>query len=91
MPAVPTLHEQGFDFVSHGWVIAMVPAKTPAAVAETLNTALNDIIQNPEVRRQLANSELSARRQSLAEAAGFLQSELATWSRVVGAIGLKAR
>jgi len=36
----------------------MVPAKTPAAVAEKLNAALNDIVQDPEVRRQLANAEL---------------------------------
>ena len=88
-PAVPTLREQGFDLVSHGWVIAMVPAKTPAAVAEKLNAALNDIVQDPEVRRQLANAELLRRRQSLAEAADFLRGELANWNRMVGAIGLK--
>jgi len=85
------LREQGFDLVSHGWVIAMVPAKTPAAVAEKLNAALNDIVQDPEVRRQLANAELLGRRQSLAEAADFLRGELANWSRMVGAIGLKPR
>ena len=90
-PAVPTFREQGFDLVSHGWVIAMLPAKTPAAIAEKLNTALNDIVQDPEVRRQLANADLLARRQSVAEAAEFLRSELASWNRMVGAIGLKPR
>jgi tripartite-type tricarboxylate transporter receptor subunit TctC len=90
-PLVPTLSEQGFDLVSHGWVIAMVPAKTPAAVAGKLNAALNDIVQDPEVRRQLANAELSPRRQSLGEAAEFLRGELANWSRMVRAIGLTPR
>jgi len=91
MPAVPTLREQGFDLVSHGWVAVLVPAHTPAAVAEKLNAALNDIAQEPEVRRKLVSSELSPHRQSLAEAAAFLQGELAAWSRMVGAIGLKPR
>jgi tripartite-type tricarboxylate transporter receptor subunit TctC len=88
---VPTFREQGFDLVSHGWVMAMLPAKTPAAVAEKLNAALNDIVQDREVRRQLANAELLGRRQSVAEAAEFLRSELANWNRMVGAIGLKPR
>jgi tripartite-type tricarboxylate transporter receptor subunit TctC len=91
MPEVPTLREQGFDLVTHGWVTVMVPAKTPAAVAEALNAAFNDVIQDAEVRTRLVNSELNPRRQSLAETAQFLQSELATWSRTVGAIGLKLK
>jgi tripartite-type tricarboxylate transporter receptor subunit TctC len=91
VPAVATLRERGFDLVSHGWVIAMVPARTPAAVAERLNAALNDVAQDPEVRRQLANSELRPRRQPLGEAAEFLKGELASWSRMVAAIGLPRR
>ena len=74
------------DLVTHGWVTAMVPAKTPAAVAEALNAAVNDVTQDPEVRHRLVNSELNPQRQSLADAAQFLRSELATWSRTVDAI-----
>jgi len=91
MPEVPTLREQGFDLITHGWVTVMVPAKTPAAVAEALNAAFNDIIQDADVRHRLVNSELNPRRQSLAETAQFLRSELATWSRMVEAIGLKPK
>jgi tripartite-type tricarboxylate transporter receptor subunit TctC len=91
MPDVPTLREQGFDLVTHGWVTVMVPAKTPAAVAAALNAAFNDVAQDADVRHRLVNSELNPRRQSLAEAAQFLQTELATWSRMVGAIGLKLK
>jgi tripartite-type tricarboxylate transporter receptor subunit TctC len=86
---VPTLREQGFDLVTHGWVTAMVPAKTPAAVVAALNAAFNDVTQDADVRHRLVNSELSPRRQSLAEAQEFLRSELANWNRMVGAIGLK--
>jgi len=61
------------------------------AVAETLNAAFNDVAQDPDVRHRLVNSELSPRRQSLAEAQEFLRSELATWNRMVGAIGLQLK
>jgi len=91
MPEVPTLREQGFDLVTHGWVTAMVPAKTPAAVAEALNAAINDVTQDPDVRQRLVNSELNPQRQSLADAAQFLRAELATWGRTVDAIGLKLK
>jgi tripartite-type tricarboxylate transporter receptor subunit TctC len=91
MPDVPTLREQGFDLVTHGWVTAMVPARTPAAVAEALSAAFNDVTQNADVRRRLVNSELNPRRQSLAEAQEFLRSELANWNRMVGAIGLQLK
>ena len=91
VPEVPTLREQGFDLVSHGWVVVMVPARTPAAVAETLNAAINDVAQDPDVRRQLANSELVTHRQSLTQAAAFLDGEVMAWRRMVGAIGLAPR
>jgi tripartite-type tricarboxylate transporter receptor subunit TctC len=90
-PDVPTLREQGFDLVTHGWVTVMVPARTPAAIAVALNAAFNDVAQDAEVRQRLVNAELNPRRQLLAEAAAFLQSELATWNRMVDAIGLKPK
>jgi tripartite-type tricarboxylate transporter receptor subunit TctC len=91
MPDVPTLREQGFELVTHGWVTAMVPAKTPAAVAAALNAAFNDVTQDADVRHRLVNSELSPRRQSLAEAHEFLRSELANWNKMVAAIGLQLK
>jgi len=91
MPAVPTLREQGFDLATHGWVIVMVPARTPPPVAATLNAAFNDVVQAPDVRRRLVDADLAAHRQSLAAAADMLQRELAAWRRMVGAIGFERR
>src|ERR1700722_2944531 len=90
IPAVPTLREQGFDLVTHGWVVVMVPARTPPAVAAMLNAAFNDVAQAPDVRRRLVDAELTTRPQSLAEAADMLRRELVAWRRMVEGIGLKA-
>ncbi len=91
IPAVPTLREQGFDLVTHGWEAALVPAKTPRPVVEALNAAFNDVTQDVDVRRRLADSELVNRRQSLADAAAFVQGEVASWRRMVENVGLKPR
>lgn len=91
MPGVPTLREQGFDLVTHGWVVVMVPARTPPAVAARLNNALNDVVQASDVRRRLVDADLAIRRQSLAEAADFLRQEVAAWRKMVEAIGLAPR
>jgi len=66
----------------------MVPARTPPAVAATLNAAFNDVVQAPDVRRRLVDAELATRPQSLAEAADMLQRELVAWRRMVEGIGL---
>ena len=91
IPAVPTLREQGFDLVTHGWVVVMVPARTPPAVAAMLNAVFNDVAQAPDVRRRLIDAELATRPQSLAEAADMLQRELVAWRGMVDAVGLKPR
>jgi tripartite-type tricarboxylate transporter receptor subunit TctC len=91
MPAVPTLREQGFDLVTHGWVVVMVPAHTPPEVAATLNAAFNEVVRDPDVRRRLIDADLATRRQSLAEAADFLRQELAAWRKMVEAIGQTPR
>ena len=70
----------------------MVPARTPPAVAcVALNAAFNDVVQDPDVRRRLVDADLATRRQSLAEAADFLQHEVAAWRIMVEAIGLTPR
>ena len=56
MPDVPTLEEAGgpkaLDMVS--WVALMAPAGTPAAVTGEINSAVNDALNQPDVKEKLA-------------------------------------
>lgn len=53
-PDVPTMQEAGIaDFEVDSWYAMFVPAKTPRAVIERLNKALNAVVADPEVRERL--------------------------------------
>ncbi len=56
LPQVPTLQEQGlanFEAVTPSGLFA--PAKTPAAIVKSLNTAVNKALADPAVKQKLAD------------------------------------
>ena len=53
-PDVPTMQESGIaDFEVDSWYAMFVPARTPRAVIEKLNAALNTVLKEPEIRDKL--------------------------------------
>jgi len=53
-PDVPTMQEAGVaDFEVDSWYAMFVPAKTPKAVIEKLNHALNAVVALPEIKERL--------------------------------------
>jgi tripartite-type tricarboxylate transporter receptor subunit TctC len=90
-PEVPTLKELGLpDLEVETWYGLFAPAATPAPVVQKLNAELNALLAQPEVRELLA-------RQGMVPAGGtperfgdLVKRELARWSRVVAAAGIRA-
>jgi tripartite-type tricarboxylate transporter receptor subunit TctC len=92
LPEVPTLGEAGFPgFSASGWIALLVPARTSPEIAAKLNAAVNEILQRDDVKQRLETAGFTPNTQSHAAAAGFLRSELDSWSRMVKAIGLTIR
>lgn len=54
LPDLPTVADTVGGFKTEAWAGLVVPAGTPAAVVERLNTAVNAILASPSVRDQLA-------------------------------------
>ena len=53
-PIVPTMQEAGVpDFEVDSWYAIFVPAKTPKAIIDKLNKALNEVVSDPEIREKL--------------------------------------
>ncbi|MFO1330486.1 MAG: tripartite tricarboxylate transporter substrate binding protein [Rubrivivax sp.] len=53
-PNVPTMQEAGLaEFEVDSWYAMFVPARTPRAVIERLNKALNEVVADPEIREKL--------------------------------------
>jgi tripartite-type tricarboxylate transporter receptor subunit TctC len=49
----PTLAEQGMDVDAALWVGLFVPAGTPAAIVDRLDTETTRLLHDPEVRKRL--------------------------------------
>lgn len=86
-PTIPTLMESGVEIEIVGWIGAFVPAGTPKAVIERLNTELARIIQLPEVRegRQAVGAQVvSSTPEELAE---IVRRDLDTWAKAARTAG----
>ena len=61
-PQIPSLHEQGVkDFDFFAWFSAWGPAGMPQDIVAKYNTALHEVLADPEVRETLAKSGATVR------------------------------
>ena len=90
IPQVPTLAEAGLAGyeIPLRWGLA-APAGTPHPVVETLNRALNGALSSAEVRQRLALEGAEPEPTTPAEYAMLIDRELAMWSDLVKAAGIK--
>ena len=84
LPDVPTTAELGYpQLASSTWFALLAPKGTPAATIERLNTELNAVLRDPDVRKRLADlgaAPLGGTSQALAE---HLARETVKWERVI--------
>ena len=90
-PDVPTLAEQGLPGLEvDTWYALFAPAGTPAPVVAKWNADLNRILAEPAVRAALEKQGMAPAGGGPQQLAALLAKELARWSRVVAAAGIKA-
>lgn len=81
VPDLPTFEElgyKGFDGVQ--WYGIAGPAKLPADVTRTLNTAINKAIQSPALQQRLAAEAIAVMPMSPEQFGKFIQADIARWS-----------
>jgi len=88
MPDVPTYTEAGFPFVAESWVAVLAPAKTPPAIIEQLNAAINEIVADPQTRNKLMGMGYQLHKRSVPQAATYLKDEVGKWGEMVRTIGV---
>ena len=66
------------------------PAGTPGAVVTKINADLNALLKEADVRAFLEKQGMNAEGGTPERFGGLVKSELARWSRVVKAAGIKA-
>ena len=94
LPDVPTFIESGIagtgDFEINSWVGLLAPAKTPKAIIDKLNTELNAVLNDTEVREKLNIMGISAAPGTTDQFGEEIRRDLARYGQVVKSAGIKA-
>ncbi|MGO8185590.1 Bug family tripartite tricarboxylate transporter substrate binding protein [Rhizobium leguminosarum] len=86
---VPTAQEEGvkgFDVTSWNGIFA--PAGTPQAVVNKLNTALVEVLGDPDVKKRFADLGVEARSSTPQEIGDRLKADIDKWSKVIKDAGI---
>ena len=90
LPEMPTVAESGLPgYENTIWQALFAPARTPAPVIERLHKEIADIARQPELRERMAADGTEAVGSTPKELAAHLAAELARYSKLIKAIGLK--
>jgi tripartite-type tricarboxylate transporter receptor subunit TctC len=88
---VPTIIEGGLsNFVSQTWNTLSAPTGTPETIVATLNSAINEIVQAPAMRKRLEQlASIVPPAMSPAQVDAYYAEQRATWIPVVRATGVR--
>lgn len=91
MPEVPTMKEAGVDGVQVTvWYGVLAPAATPQDIVNTLANAVMKAARSPDIRSRLLDQGAEPVGNTPEEFGKLLREEVARWTEVVGASGIRA-
>jgi tripartite-type tricarboxylate transporter receptor subunit TctC len=84
LPNVPTLKEMGVDGVEvQQWYGIFAPAKTPKAVVDQLNKALNQVLNDKDTIKRIEDQGADVETSSPEQFGQLVKSEVSKWTGVV--------
>jgi len=84
MPAVPTVVESGYPgFEATNWYAFVAPGKTPKSLLDVWNRELTKVLNDPQVRAELAKHGLDPAPGTREELARYIEQESQKWGKVV--------
>jgi tripartite-type tricarboxylate transporter receptor subunit TctC len=91
-PDVPTFREQGIDVMDSvdAWYAVLAPARTPPDIVARINRDFIAVMNDADVKAQLAEMGLAVQTGSPAQLGALIKSDLARWKTVVNAAGITA-
>ena len=90
LPDVPTLAEQGYPQIKdYTWSAVFAPAKTPAAIVQQMNLAINQVLSNPEMKEKFDQTGLLVVGGSTKQTSEYIGEELKRWAQIVKDTGAK--
>lgn len=90
VPDTPTIAESGVPgYEVTGWNALFAPAGTPAPIVNKLNQLVRHGLANPESRALMGAQGLDATPSTPQDLGELVRTELAKWSKVIKAAGIK--
>jgi tripartite-type tricarboxylate transporter receptor subunit TctC len=90
VPDVPTMTELGVpDFEVGTWSTLIGPKGMPADVVQKINAAVNEVVNDPAIKKRLLEEGTEIRSMSPAEVTRFIRAENVRWVKVVKDAGIK--
>ena len=90
-PDMPTLAETGVPgFESVSFTSLAAPAASPRSIIALLNSTIEQSAQSPEVSSALANQGTDFVSMTPDQVRAYIREEIAKWSKVVAAAGIRA-
>jgi tripartite-type tricarboxylate transporter receptor subunit TctC len=90
LPNLPPVSDTLPGYEAYEWNGVFVPAGTPRAIIERLNTGLNAVIRLPSVVERLASLSVQTRPNTPAEFGKFVAGEMEKWGKVIRTANIKA-
>jgi len=89
-PEVPTVAEAGGPPIEGStWVMFLAPAGTPREIVARLSSETAKVLAAPEIRARFGELGVEPVGGTPAEAARFLDDEIAKWARVIATAKVK--
>jgi tripartite-type tricarboxylate transporter receptor subunit TctC len=90
LPDLPTVVESGYpnyEFVV--WYAFIAPAATPAPIVARLNSEINKVLRDPEIKARFAALGANLTESNPADCANFVRSEYSQWGKLFTDLGIK--
>jgi tripartite-type tricarboxylate transporter receptor subunit TctC len=90
-PEVPTLAESGVKGAEvDAWYGILTTGRTPRAIVNRLSTELQHVLADPATREAIQRQGITPDPNTADEFAALIRSDIAKWTKVVRAAGIKA-
>ena len=89
LPEVPTVKEAGGgDFEARSWNAIFAPKGTPPEVIKTLNAALREVLEMPDLKKRALELGIEAKASSPEEILARLNDDIDKWAKVIERAGI---
>jgi len=90
LPNIPTVTESGLSgYVANGWFALMTPKETPKDIVMRLNATINQILQSPEVKKNLESEGADPIGGSPEDAQISMEQGIKKWQDVINKFQIK--